>query len=56
MNDKYYYAQLGDAGVVVGVSELAGEVSASNMIRIAAYDVSLIGMFWDGTGFVITQP
>jgi hypothetical protein len=40
---EFYYAQLSVNDIVVGVSMLAGEVVADHMIRIAEYDVSLIG-------------
>ena len=39
----YFYAQLDDDNIVVGVSQLSGKVSASNMIKIDDYDISLLG-------------
>ena len=41
------YAQIDDNGICVAVSDLAGEVTAPNMIRIAD-DAFPLGKQWDG--------
>lgn len=50
----YFYAQVDQNGIVVGVSELHGEVIADHMVKLVDYDESLIGKKWDGTAF--TDP
>ena len=39
----YYYAQINEHGVCIGVSSLAGEVNESHMIRIPEYNDDYIG-------------
>ena len=41
------YAQIDADGRVCGISMLAGDVIAPNMIPIATYDPLLIGKYWD---------
>ena len=50
------YAQINAAGLCVGVSELAGEVLANNMVEIEAFDVSMIGKQWDGAAWQAVAP
>ena len=47
-----FYAQTTPAGLVVGVSELAGEVSAPGLVPIPDYDQTLIGKVWTGSAFI----
>ena len=37
------YAQLGNNGIIVGISQLSGEVIQDNMIEISEYDTELLG-------------
>lgn len=37
------YAQLNDENVCIGLSQLTGEVNKSYMIRLAEYDINLLG-------------
>lgn len=39
----FYYAQINEENICVGVSDLSGEVSADNMIRIEEMNVDLLG-------------
>ena len=39
----YFYAQLDQDGVCVGISQLAGEVEAAHMISIPDFDTGLLG-------------
>jgi len=39
----FYYAQLDENNICIGVSQLSGEVSETNMILLERYDMSLIG-------------
>lgn len=48
----HLYAQINAAGLVVAVSELAGQVDAPHMIELQAFDAGLIGQRWDGAAFV----
>lgn len=50
------YAQINPAGLCVGVSELAGEVLAADLIEIEAFDVALIGKRWDGAAWLAVVP
>lgn len=47
-----FYAQLNEEKMVVGVSELSGDVILENMISISSYDLSLLGKIWDGKKFI----
>jgi hypothetical protein len=51
-----YYAQTDNAGVVVSVSELAGEVTGPNLVRINTLDTGLLGCTYDGTSFTPPPP
>ena len=44
---NYYYAQLSDINLVIGISDLSGEVKQENMISISSYDLSLLGKIWN---------
>ena len=39
----YFYAQLDQDGVCVGISQLAGEVAAARVVALRAFEVDLIG-------------
>ena len=39
----YIYAQLNNDDIVIGVSQLSGEVIQDNMIEIPEYDTELLG-------------
>ena len=43
MQQHYYYAQLDETGLCVGLSDLSGEVTAGNMVSIESYDLSVLG-------------
>lgn len=47
----FFYAQLDNDNVVVGVSQLSGVVEEPHMIELDEYDISLIGKTWTGEGF-----
>ena len=40
---KYYYAQIDENNICIAVSDLAGKVTADNMLRLETYDTSLLG-------------
>ena len=39
----YYYAQLNETGLCVGLSDLSGEITADNMILLESYDLTILG-------------
>lgn len=39
----YYYAQLDETGICVGLSDLSGEVTADNIILLESYNTSVLG-------------
>lgn len=39
----YIYTQLDENSICVGLSQLAGEVTNSIMVRITEYDIGLLG-------------
>lgn len=41
------YVQLDDTNVVVGISELSGEVDSPHLIEVEEYDISLLGATYD---------
>ena len=43
MSKKYFYAQIDDNNICVGVSELSGEVYSEKMITLDSYDASVMG-------------
>ena len=50
------YAQLDMNNICVGISQLSGEVQASNMLQIEFYDTALIGKkFEDGKWIELPQ-
>lgn len=53
----YCYAQIDDDGVCTGLSDLAGEVDAPNMIQLGYYDLAVMGKkYEDGTWLEVEQP
>lgn len=48
----YYYAQIDDNNICVGVSQLAGEVDNSSLVVLESYDTSIMGKLWTGTEWV----
>ena len=52
--EVHYYAQITDGGICCGVSQLSGIVNADNMIELASYDLSVMGMKWTGSEWVET--
>jgi len=48
-----FYAQIdNNNNMVIGVSQLAEEISDQRLIRIDSYDESLIGKRWNGSAFI----
>ena len=43
----YFYAQLDQDGVCMGISQLAGEVEAAHMIAIEDFDIGLLGRVYE---------
>ncbi|MDD3267233.1 MAG: hypothetical protein PHC75_08675 [Burkholderiales bacterium] len=39
----FFYVELNENNICIGVSQLAGEVEAGNMILLDSYDLSLLG-------------
>jgi len=50
------YAQIDPSGLVLGVSQLSGQVDAPHMIELQAFDASVIGKKWDGLAFIDVPP
>lgn len=56
MKEKYFYAEIDENNICCAVSELAGEVIADTMIRLAEYDESLLGKrYGDGVWEEVPQ-
>lgn len=60
---RYYYAQLDETGICVGLSDLSGEVTADNMILLGSYDTSVLGKKYENGVWVevpeeepVTEP
>jgi hypothetical protein len=47
----FYCANINTENVVVGISELKGEVTQDDIIPISSYDESLLGKIWNGVSF-----
>lgn len=57
IQQHYYYAQIDDDGVCTGLSDLAGEVDAPNMIQLDSYDMNVMGKKYEaGTWVEVEQP
>lgn len=52
----FYYAQINEENICVGVSDLSGEVSADNMIRIDTMDTSLLGKKYNSGNWETVEP
>ncbi|RKD22462.1 hypothetical protein SAMN02745883_00683 [Caminicella sporogenes DSM 14501] len=50
--NKYYYAQLNNENICIGVSELSGEINSSNLIKIERFDTSLLGKKYENGEFI----
>lgn len=48
----WYYAQIDDDSICMGVSQLSGVVDKPNMIELESYDTSLMGKMWTGTEWI----
>ncbi len=48
---RYYYAMINENNIVIGVSNLSGEVEQPDMIRIDEYDGSLLGKLYEDNEF-----
>jgi len=46
-----FYAQIDENNIVIGVSQLSGEILLPNLIPIPSYDESLLGKIWNGATF-----
>lgn len=53
---NYYYAQLDDKDICIGVSELPSEVSDPKLIRVSTLDQTLVGKWYDRTDFTFKEP
>lgn len=53
----FYYAQLNEENICIGVSQLSGEISNSLMIAISAMDTLVVGKKYNnGVWEAIEQP
>jgi hypothetical protein len=48
---SFYYAQINEQNICLAVSELAAEMSESNLISIDTFDTSLLGKMWNGSSW-----
>lgn len=39
----FIYAQLNEENICIGISQLSGEMNASNMVLLEEYDASIVG-------------
>ena len=51
----YYYAQLDETGLCVGLSDLSGEVTADNMILLESYDFTILGKKYENGVWVASE-
>jgi hypothetical protein len=47
----FFYAQLDANNIVIGISQLNGEIDKQDYIKITDFDISLLGKTWDGSTF-----
>lgn len=53
----YYYAQLNEENICLGISQLSGKIAAENMIELASYDTGILGKkYVDGEWIDVEQP
>lgn len=45
---EYYYAQINEDNICFAVSQLSGEMSQPDLIRLETFDLSLLGKIWNG--------
>lgn len=50
------YAQINDDNICIGISQLSGAVSSSNMILIGSLDQSLIGQKYENGEWAQVEP
>lgn len=43
----FYYAQLDENDICIGISELSGQAWSSNMVPLCAFDAGLLGRAYD---------
>jgi hypothetical protein len=49
MDKMFYYAQIDENNICIGISMLSGEVNAENMISIENYNIDYLGkIYQDG--------
>ena len=53
---EYYYAQVDENNICIGVSSLSGEVEAANMIRLNSMDISLFGKRYSNVEWEEVEP
>ncbi len=51
---QYYYAEIDENNICVGVSQLAGKVNKKELIEIDSYNVSLLGQTYKNGIFIKT--
>ncbi|QEK13734.1 hypothetical protein FQB35_15525 (plasmid) [Crassaminicella thermophila] len=49
---SFYYAQLNEENIVIGISELSGEVSNEKLIRIDNFNENLLGKKYENGEFI----
>jgi hypothetical protein len=49
---EYIYAQLNNENICIGLSQLSGEVSSENLIKLESYDASLLGKKYHDGGWL----
>lgn len=53
----YYYAQIDESNICIGVSQLSGEVNLPSMVLLDNYDSSLLGRQYNNGGWEdVEQP
>lgn len=53
----FYYAQIDENNICIGVSQLSGEINAPNMILLESYDASLLGKKYNNRAWEdVPQP
>lgn len=57
MDKRYYYAELDENSICMNVSDLSGEVTMDTMIRLEAYDETLLGKRYEnGQWYEVPVP
>lgn len=54
----YFYAQLDENNICIGLSQLSGEINSDNMVRLSedGYSSNLLNLKYDNGGWLEAEP